>query len=374
MEVLDSENIFTDEEIGKILGDLDNDTDDSGDQVKEETQEDEEEVVEDLDEVFSPKASPKSVDDQNNPPAPGSGSPTPTNLFKSIAAALREEGVFPDTEDDDVNSVTDAQSFRALIDKQIQAGLDERQRRVSEALNYGVQPTEVQTYENALSYLEQINEETLSARDEQGDDIRRRLIYQDLINRGYSQEKAVKEVKKSIDAGTEIEDAKDAYAANKQFFQSRYNALIEGAKQQRKQAEEYQNSRLKDFEKSLLEDKKAFGTVDLDQTTRRRVLDALTKPTKKDDNGNYYTEVQWAQHQDPDKFSRNIGLLYVLTDGFKNVEKLIDKQVKQRTAKGLAELERVINDTQRNLDGSLRLVSGVNTDPESFFGDFDLDV
>jgi len=374
METLDSENIFTDEELGKILGDLDADNTDSEDQVQEEFQEDDEEVVEDLEDVFSPKDGPKSVDTRNEPPAPGSGSPTPTNLFNSIAVALREEGVFPDTNDDDVNAVTDAKSFRELVDKQIQAGLDERQRRVNEALNYGMQPSEVQSYENAINYLDQVTDDALSERNEQGDEIRRRLIYQDLVNRGYSHDKAIKEVKKSVDAGTDIEDARDALAANKEFFHGRYNAFLENAREQRRLAEESQNTRIKNFEKSLLEDKKAFGTVDLDQSTRRRVFDVLTKPTKKDEDGNYYTEVQWAQREDPDKFSRNVGLLYVLTDGFTNVEKLIDPQVKKRTAKGLAELERVINDTQRNPDGSLRLVGGVTSDPESFLsGDWDLD-
>lgn len=373
MEVLDSDNIFTDEELGKILGDLDAKDTGSEDQVKE-IQEDKEEVVEDLEDVFSSKDDPKSVDTRNEPPAPGSGSPTPTNLFNSIAVALREEGVFPDTNDEDVNAVIDAKTFRELVDKQIQAGLDERQRRVNEALNYGMQPDEVQSYENAINYLDQVTDDVLSERSEQGDEVRRRLIYQDLVNRGYSHDKAIKEVKKSIDAGTDVEDAKDALAANKQFFHGRYNAFMENAREQRRLAEETQNNRIKEFERALLEDKKAFGTVDLDQPTRRRVLDVLTKPTKKDNDGNYYTEVQWAQKEDPDKFSRNVGLLYVLTDGFKNVEKLIDTQVKQRTAKGLAELERVINDTQRNPDGSLRLVGGVNTDPESFFSDFELDV
>lgn len=375
-EFLSADNIFTDEEVGRMLGGLDDDhgKEPSNEQEENETQEDEP-VVEDLEEVFSNRQEPKSVGNEGEPPAPGSGSPTPTNLFKSIAAALREEGVFPDLDDDTLNGVNDAGSLRKLFDDAISAGLTEQQRRVSEALNYGVQPSEIQQYESALQYLNAINDEALEARNEQGDELRRRLIYQDLINRGYSQEKAFKEVKKSVDAGTDIEDAKDAFIANKEFFNGRYQSIVDNAKQQRKQAETAYNERAKNFEKSLLEDKKVFGDIDLDKGTRKRVLDVLTKPTKRDDNGRYYTELQWAQASDPDKFSRNIGLLYVLTDGFTSVEKLIAPQVKQRSAKGLADLERVINDTQRNPDGSLRLMSGVNTDPESFFsGDIQLDI
>lgn len=372
METLNAENIFTDEEVGRILGDIEA-SDTGEDQEQEQETQEEEEVVEDLEDEFSPNKEPESVG--NQPPAQQSGSPTPTNLFHSIAAALREEGVFPDTSDEELDSVVDAGTFRSLINKQIEAGLDDRQKRISAALSYGVEPTEIQQYEGALEFLNQISEEALSARNEQGEELRKRLIYQDLMNRGYSQEKAIREIKKSLDAGTDIDDARDAFAANKEFFQGRYDAIVNNARQQQQHAQQQYSARAEQFRKTLLEDSKVFGDVTIDKDTRKRVLDILTKPTKKDDSGRFYTELQWAQREDPDKFSRNIGLLYVLTDGFKNVEKLVGPQVKERTRKGLAELENVINSTQRNPDGSLRLMNGTNTDPESFFdSDWELDI
>jgi len=372
MDILDSNNIFTDAEVDRILGDITAD-ESSEEQVTEEHQE-EEPVVEDLEDEFSSLEEPESVGSENEPPAQRSGSPTQPNLFNSIAAALREEGVFPDLDDDTLSGVMDAQSFRSLIDRQIESGLNDTQRRINEALHYGVEPSEIQQYEGALQYLNGITDEMLSANNEQGEDLRKRIIYQDLINRGYSTEKAQKEIKKSLNAGTDIEDARDAFAANKEFFQSRYQAIVDNAKAQQEEARKYQSTRAKQFEDSLLNGKTVFGNVEVDSQTRKRVLEALTKPTKRDDNGRYYTELQWAQASDPDQFSRNVGLLYVLTDGFKNVEKLINQQVKQRTAKGLSDLERVINDTQRNPDGSLRLMSGVNPDSESFVVDYELDV
>ena len=372
MDTLNSDIIFTDEEVGKILGDINADAEESEDQVQEEVQE-EEPVVENLEDEFSEHGS-ESVGDGNEPPAQQPGSPTPNNLFKSIAEALREEGVFPDLDDDTLKGVTDARSFRSLIDRQIEAGLDDRQRRISEALSNGVQPTEIQQYEGALAWLDQVSEEALTARNEQGEDLRRRIIYQDLLNRGYSEQKAQREIKKSLDAGTDIEDAKDAFAANKEYFQGRYNQLLNDAKAQRQQAEQYYNSRAEQFKKDLLENKTVFGSVDVDNDTRRRVLDAVTKPTHKDESGRFYTDIQWAQREDPDKFSRNVGLLYVLTDGFKNVEKLVNQEAGRRTQKGLANLENVLNSTRRNPDGSLNLKQGVNIDSNSFFDDFELDI
>jgi hypothetical protein len=367
-EHLNEDTIFTGDDLDQILGDIAAEPE-TPDEEEQETQE--EDVVEEQEDGQSD--SPESVGNEE-PPAQQPGSPTPQNLFKSIAAALREEGVFPDADDNEINSVQDARTFRDLINRQIQAGLTDQQRRISSALGLGVPPSDIKQYEGALAYLDNINEEMLTARSADGENLRKTIIAQDMINRGYSEDKIRREIKKSLDAGTDIDDAKEAFAANKQYFQSRYKAILDNAQEQRQRAEAAYAERARKFEKSLLEDKTVFGTVEVDDNTRRRVLEVLTKPTKRGDNGRYYTELQYEQSSDPDKFSRNVGLLYVLTNGFKDVDKLIGQEVNRRSAKGLSALERVINDTQRNPDGSLNLLSGVNTDKNSFFDDFDLDV
>jgi len=68
------------------------------------------------------------------------GTSPKTNFYSSIASALKEEGIFPDLDDKDIDSVQEAEDFRDLIDRQIQAGLEETQKRVLDALNAGVEP------------------------------------------------------------------------------------------------------------------------------------------------------------------------------------------------------------------------------------------
>jgi hypothetical protein len=77
--------------------------------------------------------------------------------------------------------------------------------------------------------LESLTEEDLADESEKGETLRKNLIYQDFVNRGYSKERAAKEVQKSLKGGTDIEDAKEALSSNKEFFQEQYDGLIKEA-------------------------------------------------------------------------------------------------------------------------------------------------
>jgi hypothetical protein len=140
---------------------------------------------------------------------------------------LKDEGVFPDIEYGEVSKILKPEDFRALIDQQIKAGLDERQRRIDEALDLNVDSSEIKKYENTLSYLNQIDEASITADDAKGEELRKQLLYQDFINRNFSKERAQREVQKSLNAGSDIEDAKEALMSNKEFFQNQYNSIIE---------------------------------------------------------------------------------------------------------------------------------------------------
>jgi hypothetical protein len=146
------------------------------------------------------------------------GTSPKTNFYSSIASALKDEGILPDLDDEIVTNVKTPEDFAEAIEKQIQAKFDARQKRIDDALNANVEPDEIRQYETTLNYLDSIKEDHISEETEKGEELRKRLIYQDFINRGYSKERASREVKKSFDSGTDIEDAKEALESNKEYF------------------------------------------------------------------------------------------------------------------------------------------------------------
>lgn len=305
----------------------------------------------------------------------GNGTSPKNDFYSSIANALKEEGIFPDLDDETISNTSTAEDFRELIDNQIKAGIDERNRRIDEALNAGIEPSEIKKYESTINYLDSISDDAISDESDKGELLRKQLIYQDFINRGYSKERAEREVNKSLSSGSDIEDAKEALASNKEFFSNKYNDLIEDARKEAKKEEQDRKDRAEKLRKSILEDKEVFGTVQIDKSTRQKVFDTISKPVYRDpETGEYFTAIQKYERENSTEFLKNVGLLFTLTDGFKSIDKLVKGQVRKEVKKGLRELENTLNNTARTSDGNLRFVSGVSGDLESNARGWDLDI
>lgn len=206
---------------------------------------------------------------------------------------MKEEGIFPALDDEGLSKVKDPEDFRDLIDQQIKAGLDERQRRIDEALNAGVEPTEIRKYENTINFLDSIKEENISDEGDKGEKLRKDLIYQDFINRGYSKERAAREVQKSFNAGTDIDDAKEALKSNIDFFNDKYDELVNEAKSEAEQEEKERKKQAEKLKLSILNDKDVFGDLSIDKSTRQKIYDNIAKPVYKDpETGEYFTAIQ----------------------------------------------------------------------------------
>ncbi len=342
---------------------------------EEEPSKDKEETTEvvDVDNLFTdtPESvgSGKENTEEKEDTTPKGDGTSPKNFYSSIAKALKEEGIFPDLDDEGLSKVRDPEDFRDLIDQQIKAGLDERQKRIDEALNAGVEPTEIRKYENTINFLDSIKEENISDEGDKGEKLRKDLIYQDFINRGYSKERAAREVQKSFNAGTDIDDAKEALKSNIDFFRDKYDELVNDAKSEAEQEEKERKEQAEKLKSSILNDKDVFGDLSVDESTRQKIYDNIAKPVYKDpETGEYFTAIQKYEMENRTAFLKNIGLLFTLTNGFKNLDGLVKGKVKKEVKKGLRELEHTLNNTARTSDGNLKFVSGVDEDPESFIG------
>ena len=380
MEDLSFDNILGEQEIETLFVEPEDPVDESEEEAgkveePEKKKEDKQttEVV-DPESLFEEETQPESVgsgkdkEGEKEDAVPDeSGGTSPNNFYSSIASALAVDGIFLNSDEEAVKKVNSAESFSDLIEAEINARFDEKQQRISKALDNGVEPTDIKRYENTLSYIASINDAAIAEESEKGEQLRRNLIYQDFLNKGYTPEKAQKFTERTIDAGTDVEDAREALQSNKEFFQSAYNNLLKEAQQK---ADAEKAERAKQAEKlkdSIFKDKQLFGDMELSNDFRKKVFENISKPVYKDpETGEYLTAIQKYEMEHRGEFLKYAGLLFTLTDGFKDFESFTKGKVKKEMRKGLRELERTLNTTSRSADGSLRMVTGVRDDPESF--------
>lgn len=393
MEALGFDNIMGAEEIDTLFSDIDDNqpeetggdegnqgnpdnSDEHGETTDKTTEVDPEDLFgEEEDGKPESVGSEKNNEEKGGSSADDGGGTSPSNFYSSIANAMAEDGIFPNLDEETLNKVVDAETLSDAIEAEIKARFDEGQQRVLDALKNGVEPSEIRNYENTLSYINSIKESDLIAEDEKGEQLRSRLIYQDFINKGMNPEKAQKLTQRSIDAGTDVEDAKEALQSNREYFQDSYNKLLKDAE---KQAEEDRTERKKQQEKlkdSILKDKTIMGDMDVSQDVRKKVYDNIAKPVYRDpETGEYLTAIQRYEMEHRADFLKYAGLFFTLTDGFKDFKSFIKGEVKKEKKKGLRELEQTLSNTRRDANGNLKLVTTQKDDPESFLEGFKLDI
>lgn len=386
MEALSFDNILGEQEIETLF------TDPEDNDVQEEHKETEEEEVEtpgsddkkqkekdnttedvDPEDLFEDKA-PESVGSgkdnegkEDTAPDNDADGTSPNNFYSSIANACAVDGIFPNLDDETIKKAVDAESFSNLIEAEINARFDEKQKRISQALENGVEPTDIKKYESTLNYINTITDAAIAEESEKGEQLRYNLIYQDFINKGMTPDKAKKFADRTVDAGTDVEDAKEALLSNKEFFSNAYNNMLQEAQQRADEDKAEREKNAKELERTLMKDKQLFGDMEISNDIRKKAFDSVSKPVYKDpETGDYMTAIQKYESEHRAEFLKYTGLIFAMTNGFKDFDSFAKGKVKKEIKKGLRELEQTLNNTRRNNDGSLRMVTNQKDDPNSF--------
>ena len=386
MEALSFDNILGEQEIETLFTDPeDNDVQEEHKETEEEEvktpdsddkkQKEKDNTTEDVDpeNLFEDKA-PESVGSgkdnegkEDTAPDNDADGTSPNNFYSSIANACAVDGIFPNLDDETIKKAVDAESFSNLIEAEINARFDEKQKRISQALENGVEPTDIKKYESTLNYINTITDAAIAEESEKGEQLRYNLIYQDFINKGMTPDKAKKFADRTVDAGTDVEDAKEALLSNKEFFSNAYNKMLQDAQQKADEEKAEREKNAKELEKTLMKDKQLFGDMEISNDIRKKAFDSVSKPVYKDpETGDYMTAIQKYESEHRAEFLKYTGLIFAMTNGFKDFDSFAKGKVKKEVKKGLRELEQTLNNTRRNNDGSLRMVTNQKDDPNSF--------
>lgn len=287
----------------------------------------------------------------------GDGDSPKDNVFSSFAKALKGDGLFQFLDDKVIDSITDETSFADAWEQEISSRLDAETRRVKEALDAGVPTNTIQYLTGMIKRFESISEDDLSAEGDDALKLRQNIIYQDYINRGFTKDRALREVKRSVENKTDVDDAKEALESSKQFYQDKYDDLI--AEGQAKAEEERKRVRQEneDFKKEILNNDKLFGSIEIDKASRQKAYEAMTKIVDNDEDGSPRTIVQKFADEHPAQFRAILGLTWVLTDNFQKLGDLVQGNIKKEVRSNLKAIgDRISSSTPRG--GSPRFIGG----------------
>lgn len=275
------------------------------------------------------------------------------NFYSSIASALMGDGVLSLTlSDEELGNIKTPEDFTELITKEINNRFDESQRRLKEALDLGINPKEIKSYEDTINNLQNLRNQDFSGDDEQSINLRKQLIFRDFINKGFSEEKAIRYTERSISTGNDIEDAKEALESNIEYFEALKNSKYEEAKQSIEKEKERKANEINILHKKFKENKQ-FEGIDVDEATRLKALQNITKVVGKDEYGNPLTEIQKYQNENREEFLYKLSMLYTLTDGFKNFDRFVAPKVNKEYKKNVKDLANKLNLTNRDMFGNV---------------------
>lgn len=296
------------------------------------------------------------------------------NIFSSFAKSLESSGVLTSLDDETFNSIVDEESLVKAMEKQIEARLDERQKRIEAALNSGVDSDVIKRYESVIKNLDSITEDQLTAETEEAENYRKNLIYNDYVSKGFSQEKAVKLTEASINDGSDIDDAREALDSLKKRYIDEYNTILETKKREAENATKERQERAENLKKTIINGKEEnFLGLQLDTKTKEAIYDNLSNASFYDKELDIHlTKIQKYEKENPDDFLKYISMFFTLTDGFKNVDKIFrntnNKEMKKRTSN----LEKVLTKNSTLTEGGIKFMNGtsVKEDPNSEFKNY----
>lgn len=278
-------------------------------------------------------------------PAPARGG----GAFGELARALADEAILSDAAE--AAKVTDADGFRRLFEAEIRSRMDAGHRRVLEALDSGAPVDDIQRMEAVMRDLDGYDESSLADEGDEGVELRKGLIYKAALFSGMDEARAAKEVEKSMKAGTDIDDAREALSDMRSSVREAYGNMVAEGRRRRDEEQARYGESCRRLEADIMGGDGLTGR--LSEPVKRRIVNNVMARSETLPDGRRVTPLQKYCMTDP-RATRVLGELFTLTDGFRNLGALAEAAARKGVSRGLADMERRLQSTPTAAGGGLR--------------------
>ena len=297
-------------------------------------------------------ASTFTLDNDGSSDDDGSQDIADDDIAKSIASAFAKDGILT-VDEEDLKNVKSFEDIGELIKKTIQknefSDLNDEAKAAIDAIRKGVPIEAVKATHNLETTLNNIKEDDFIESDtdtdedaEQKKNLRANLIMRDLLNRNFSKEKAEKMLKRSIESGDDIDDAKEAHANLLEQVKLRKQEDLRIATERQQKIEENKKKVIETIDTT----KEIIPGVKLTDEVKKFIKEGMTVPTGRTKEGQLRTVVSDKKSEDPVGFDTK--LLYYIKLGLFDKEPDFSTLKNSKVTSAVAELEKNL----RNSGGS----------------------
>lgn len=314
----------------------------------------EEEDSDDQEDVVKKDAQGEEGDDDQDGDSP--------NVFSSFANVLNEQGLLPSLDSNvKIETIEDlTEVFKTELNNQAKDYIVEKIGEDGfEALEKGITLAEYQQYQNGVDTLNSIDPDALAENIE----LSKRIILQDYIAQGLSEDKAYRFLEKTIELGDEaiIEDAKTSLNSLKQIQEVK----LEQAKEARNAeliAEQKKQEKIdNDLKNSIYNAKEIIQDLPMTKAMKEKVYKSITNIVSKSPDGVPENRLMKHRREDPIEFDKKLYYLYELTNQFTDFSALVSKS----KSKAANDFEKVLRANKSQISNDQ---PGFVSDPESYGG------
>lgn len=259
------------------------------------------------------------------------------NLFNSLAELLAEKGLI--SSGDSELKVETEDDFISLFKKQIEtseyADLNDTQKEYLTKLREGIPHQKIEKDINDTQRLESITEDVIK----DDSDLRQRIIYQDLINKGFSEDRAKKNLQRSIELELDLEDATEALESIKVFNQSRIDKENLTYQQEAEAIQEAENKRIENIKNRIKSTDEVIKNFKITDSVKEKVEKTMFDVVGENpDNNQKENSLMKYRRENPEDFDHKLYYLFTITNGFQNFDSL----VKNTNSRVLKDLEKAV--------------------------------
>ncbi len=279
------------------------------DQTIEESGATDENLIEIPDSVI--KEDSTTTSEQTPPGEPKTDSPSDAKIA-TLAKALFQEGVLSELSEEFDGTIEGLfNEVRNEIKNQSQGyinGLPPVIRELAENYQEGVPLDKLISSQSKAIEYSSITDEAIG----EDTNLAKKLIRQDLANRGFSEDKIESRIKMFEENEVLIEEAKDAKTALTQLEEYNKEQLKKQTQARRQQEEENNKRTLEDIRKGIDDTTEIVPGISLNKRSRDKIYNSMTQVVGKTEDGRPMNAVMATRQKDPVKFETTLHYLHSL--------------------------------------------------------------